>query len=147
MGGQQSPQSGARIDSDAIGNDTGVVQSPGVVDGSEGREPYTPTPDQVKSDFARTHAGYDRGLAAEFERMLAQVRREAAAGALVQFADLLDEHYPADVFPKPSEDDYFRLRTALARSNLTLDRFSADLMRRAAAQARREAAEMTGAEQ
>jgi hypothetical protein len=66
-----------------------------------------------------------------FERESAARIREAKAEALEEFAVFIHDHYPLDVFPKPTPSDYDRLNTALARSNLTLDRFSADLMRRA----------------
>lgn len=69
------------------------------------------------------------------------VLAEHDARVLEEFAATLRERYPDDVFVRPSDEDYDRLNKALARSNISLDRFSADLMRRVAAQIDQEAAE------
>lgn len=61
---------------------------------------------------------------------------EVEARGLENFADCTEEFYPTEMFPVPSDEQYAALSTSLARSNLTLDRFSADLMRRAAGLAR-----------
>jgi hypothetical protein len=72
--------------------------------------------------------------------VLAAVKRETAAQALEQFGADLNEWYPEDVFPRPTAENYHDLNVALARTNMTLDRFSADLMRRAGHLARDHAA-------
>ena len=73
---------------------------------------------------------------------LRAVEAAVRADTLQEFAETLRERYPEDVFPKPNDENYHALNVALARANITLDRFSADLMRRAAAQADIRAAEI-----
>lgn len=67
---------------------------------------------------------------------------EHDAQVLEAFAAELRERYPEDVFIKPTAEDYAKLHAALMKQGLVVDRFSADLMRRAAAQADAEAARL-----
>lgn len=88
---------------------------------------------------------WDAGVLAadDGKPVLAGLRAVEAAGradTLQEFAETLRERYPEDVFPKPNDENYHALNVALAWANIALDRFSADLMRRAAAQADAEAA-------
>lgn len=86
------------------------------------------------SGVAHDTNSHDAGLRA--------VEAAVRADTLSEFAVTLRERYPEDVFPKPTDENYHALNAALARSNITLDRFSADLMRRAASQADAEATEI-----
>lgn len=72
--------------------------------------------------------------------------REVEAQALDDFSLILDERYPADVFLPLNAADNRAVNAALDTHTgpkpIVRDRVSADMMRRAAAQARREAAEI-----
>ena len=61
-----------------------------------------------------------------------QDAREGQANALQKAASDLRGHYPESMFPRPDDEQYAKLQIALTEVGLTLDRFSADLMRRAA---------------
>lgn len=82
----------------------------------------------------------------EFKAMLDGVRREAAAVALEDFAAELRARYPEDVFRPLADKDHKSVNDALAgraeRTHITRDAVSADVMRRAAAQADERATEI-----
>jgi hypothetical protein len=69
-------------------------------------------------------------------------KRQHEANAVEAFGRLLYERYPADVFPVPSNEDMQAFRDAAKATGRTLDRFSAEIFRRAAAQAIAAAAEI-----
>lgn len=101
--------------------------------------------------------GLDHGVAIEAEAtlrilsaapsvVLGEHDQEVRATELEAFATDQHEWYPEDVFPKPTPENYHDLNVALARTNITLDRFSADLMRRGANLARERAAAIRNGE-
>jgi len=97
---------------------------------------YTPTEFEARQVYA---AG-DVHLEAEFDRMIAVVERAAKAGALRDFANWIDRVYSDRLFPPPMEADYSEVHRALmVNRGVSLDRVSADLMRRAGLQARNRA--------
>ena len=79
-------------------------------------------------------------LSESFDQWLAAEAAAVRADTYQEFAESLRERYPEDVFIKPNDEDYHALNLALNQTGISLDRFSADLMRRAAAQADAEAA-------
>jgi hypothetical protein len=105
---------------------------------------YTPTTDAVREAYA-VEAGviYEpERREAEFDRWLAAHDREVAAKALREWAAEVVERYPEDVFLKPSAEHYAALHQSALERGGTLDAIAADIMRRAAAQARRAADEI-----
>ena len=82
--------------------------------------------------------GYERA-----RHVLAVVERAAAVKALRDYANWIDRVYSDRLFPKPMEEDYAEAHRALmANRGVSLDRMSADLMRRAGQQARDRADEI-----
>lgn len=108
---------------------------------------YTPTTDEVRRDYVNTGWGADGSLEprndpAAFDAWLAQTIRTAQAAALRAWADEVVEHYPEDVWLKPSPERYAAIHAAAVAQGATLDAIVADIFRRAAAQARRAADEI-----
>ena len=78
-------------------------------------------------------------LVVEVERLRAAVV-EAQASALEEFAQFLDETYPADVWVPMTHEDHMSVNQAMSglapSTPVTRDRVSADMMRNAAGIAR-----------
>jgi len=83
---------------------------------------------------------------AEFDRWLAGHDREVSAKAVEDAADFMASLYPESVFRPMVDADHREVNDALAgrieRTNVSRDRVSADMMRRAAEQQRTYAAEI-----
>ena len=76
------------------------------------------------------------GASTAFDRWLAehdaQVRREAKVEALREWAAAMLDRYPEDVFVPPVREDWTWLGRLVSQHGGVLDAFSAEIMRRAA---------------
>lgn len=99
--------------------------------------PTLPTMAEVLSSATARYspAVLDRALGAHD----AQVRREAKAEALREWAAAMLDRYPEDVFVPPVREDWAWLGRLVKQHGGVLDQFSAAYMRRAARIAMRDA--------
>ena len=111
---------------------------------------YTPTTKEVKDvyNLGLLDVGNNvdvKEALAMFDRWLAARDEEVAASALEEFAGDLRDRYPVDVFRPMTDVDHKAVNDAISgrkeRTHVSRDRVSADMMRRAAAQAIEQAAE------
>ena len=107
---------------------------------------HTPTTEDVLATYglARNRSGVPPYAAeAEFDRWLTEHDAQVAAKALREWAAAHLAYYPEDVFVPPTRDDWDWVARLISQHGGVLDAFSAEIMRRAAHIAIKDADAMT----